>query len=81
MTLAVMTRATRGHTGRPIVADGVTVAVYGLVTLGALLRVAAPFLDGLYAPLLISGGVAWSLAFALFALAYGPMLVTKRISA
>jgi len=78
MTLAVMTRASRGHTGREIVADGVTLAIYMLVTFGALLRVLAPFTADMYAPMLMLSGTAWSGAFALFAVSYGPMLVTKR---
>jgi uncharacterized protein involved in response to NO len=36
MTLAVMTRASLGHTGREIKAGGVTRAIYALVTIGAL---------------------------------------------
>jgi uncharacterized protein involved in response to NO len=78
MTLAIMTRASRGHTGRPLVADGPTIAIYVLVTLGALLRVAAPFAGDLYVSVLVSGGIAWSAAFALFAIAYGPMLASRR---
>lgn len=42
MTLAVMTRATLGHTGRLTGADAWTTAIYGAVTAGAFLRVAAP---------------------------------------
>jgi uncharacterized protein involved in response to NO len=79
MTLAVMTRATRGHTGRPIIADHATIAIYFLVTVGALLRVVAPFTGGLYVPLLLAGGVLWPAAFALFVLAYGPMLMSRRV--
>jgi uncharacterized protein involved in response to NO len=78
MTLAVMTRATRGHTGRPIVADYATIAIYLLVTAGAMLRVAAPFADEHHALLLVAGGSVWSAAFALFVLAYGPMLISRR---
>jgi uncharacterized protein involved in response to NO len=78
MTLAIMTRASRGHTGHSIVADGVTVAMYVLVTVGAALRIAAPFLPDLYLPLIATGGAAWSGAFALFAIAYGPMLMRGR---
>jgi uncharacterized protein involved in response to NO len=80
MTLAVMTRATRGHTGRPIVADGPTLAIYAFVTVGALLRVLAPLAGEFYSPVLILGGATWSAAFMLFALAYGPMLAMKRLS-
>ena len=34
MTLAIMTRATLGHTGRALAADGATVWIYGLVQAG-----------------------------------------------
>ena len=79
MTLAVMTRATLGHTGREIRADGWTLAIYLAVTLGALIRVAAPFAGGeARIGWLVTGGVLWGAAFALFALRYGPMLVTPR---
>ncbi len=74
MTLAVMTRASLGHTGREIKADGATLAIYALVTLGALLRVAAPLLPADYLTTLIASGVLWSGAFALFVVVYGPIL-------
>ena len=80
MTLAVMTRASRGHTGQPLVADAPTVAIYALVTLGALLRVAAPLTGQHYPHLLVIGGALWASAFGLFALAYGPMLIRKRVA-
>ena len=41
MTLGVMTRATRGHTGRDLTASISTIAIYGAMVLTALLRVAA----------------------------------------
>jgi uncharacterized protein involved in response to NO len=74
MTLAVMTRASLGHTGRPIVADRAIVGIYVLVSLGALLRVTAPFAGHLYLPLLAAGGASWSGAFVLFAIRYAPLL-------
>lgn len=79
MTLAVMTRATLGHTGRAIEADAWTVAIYAAVTLAALLRVAAPFVPSLHMELLVLAGGAWSLAFAIFLLRYGPMLCRPRL--
>lgn len=79
MTLAVMTRATLGHTGHEIRADRVTQLIYLAVNAGALIRVAAPWLGGAaYAGWIIAGGLLWSLAFALFALHYGPLLVSPR---
>lgn len=80
MTLAVMTRATLGHTGRAIEADGWTAAIYAAVTLGALFRVAAPFSAGLYLPLLVTGGSLWAGAFVLFTLRYGPMSLRARVT-
>ncbi|MFA7439991.1 MAG: NnrS family protein [Sphingomonadaceae bacterium] len=79
MTLAVMTRATRGHTGRPLRADAATVAIYLLVNIGALLRVTAPWLPIPYLPSLHLSGTLWGGAFLLFAFVYGPMLLRPRV--
>ena len=76
MTLAVMTRATRGHTGRSLTADPRTVAIYVLITLAAVLRVAASFFPNVYVVLLMSSGASWIGAFSLFVACYGPMLLT-----
>lgn len=73
MTLAVMTRATRGHTGRPLEADGWTIVIYLLVHIGALLRVTAPWLPIDYLLAMRVAGGLWSGAFVLFLLVYGPM--------
>jgi uncharacterized protein involved in response to NO len=77
MTLAVMTRATLGHTGRPLTADVWTAAIYLLVAAAAALRVAAPFLSEVYLPLLWTSGLAWSTAFGLFVVHYGRMLLSR----
>ncbi|MBX9462671.1 MAG: NnrS family protein [Aquamicrobium sp.] len=78
MTLAVMTRASLGHTGREIVADRSIVASYAAVTTGAILRVSAPFAGDWYGPVLIAGGALWSAAFLLFAFRYAPILWGRR---
>ena len=78
MTLAVMTRASLGHTGRAILADRPIRAIYALVTLGAALRVAAPLVPDAYIPLLTAGGTLWSASFLLFAIRYAPVLWGKR---
>ena len=83
MTLAVMTRATLGHTGQALSADVGTVAIYLALILAVLARVAAglwpaqaPLLHGL-------SGLAWIAAFGGFGLVYGRFLLTlppaKRI--
>ena len=78
MTLAVMTRATLGHTGHAIQTDRTTLAIYLAVSAGALLRVAAPLAPNMYLGLLLAGGALWSLAFGLFVLRYGPLLVRAK---
>ena len=75
MTLAVMTRASLGHSGRALVADGATVAIYALVTLAALLRVLSPLSGGQALLVTSLAGLAWSAAFGLFALHYGRLLI------
>ena len=78
MTLAVMTRASLGHTGRPLVAGRGTIAIYVLVTLAALLRVAAPFFGAQMAEITALAGLAWSGAFGLFAILYAPLLLRSK---
>ena len=78
MTLAVMTRASLGHTGGALTAGRGTVAIYALVTLAALLRVLAPFGAAEYLVLLCLAGAAWSGAFGLFVVLYGPALMRPR---
>lgn len=78
MTLAVMTRATLGHTGRELRADGWTTAIYVLVTAGAAIRVCAPALPFDYMRLIELAGALWGGAFLLFLLSYGPKLLGPR---
>lgn len=78
MTLAVMTRATLGHTGRDLHADIGTTAIFVLVTFGAALRVAAPWLPFDYLLLVKIAGILWGGAFLLFLGLYGPKLLGPR---
>ncbi|WP_218016930.1 NnrS family protein [Sphingomonas mali] len=78
MTLAVMTRATLGHTGRELRADGATQAIYLLVTLGAVVRFAAPMLPFDYIATVGLAGLLWGGAFLLYLLSYGPKLLGPR---
>lgn len=78
MTLAVMSRATLGHTGRPLVADRMTVWLYALVTLGAALRVASPYLPIDYMTAIRVAGALWGGAFLLFVVDYAPKLLGPR---
>lgn len=78
MMLAVMTRASRGHTGYPLTASRLTAASYAAVVTSALLRPLAEILPAVAASLYAVSGSAWILAFALFCIEYGPILARKR---
>lgn len=78
MTLAVMTRASLGHTGRPLTADRTTVAIYALVGVGAVVRVGGDVVGLDVALSRLVAALAWSGAYLGFALHYGPMLVRPR---
>ncbi len=77
MTLAVMTRATLGHTGRALKADRPTTAIYLLIGAAAATRIAAALAEEGYWVLLWSSSLAWIAAFALFTLHYGRMLLGR----
>lgn len=76
MTLAVMTRAILGHTGRDLHAGPGTMAIFACVTVAMVLRVAyafAPTVDLIWA----SAGF-WTAAFALFVWIYAPLTYRPR---
>ncbi len=79
MTLAVMTRAILGHTGRGLTADGWTTSIYLLIAAAAATRVTAPIALDIYNPLLWASAFLWSAAFGLFILHYGRILTQDRI--
>jgi len=78
MTLAVMTRATLGHTGQRLTASPATQAIYAAIVVAALARVCA-VLDGADSVLLLHiAAFGWVAAFAGFAGVYGPLLLGVR---
>lgn len=81
MTLAVMSRATLGHTGRQLRASPGTIVVYLLVITAALARIGAAFPSGFDVTLLYVAAVAWVGAFAGFVVVYGPMMLGPRLNA
>jgi uncharacterized protein involved in response to NO len=78
MILAVMTRATLGHTGRALVASPATVATYVLLLTAGLLRGFAGAMRDDPLPGLAAAALCWVAAFVLFLAAYTPMLVGPR---
>jgi len=78
MTLAVMTRASLGHTGRPLTASATTRAIYVAVVIAALARIAAALLPAWSELLLEVAALAWAAAFLGFGFSYMPMLCSPR---
>lgn len=70
MTLAVMTRASLGHTGRKLTAGAAVVAIYAAILAAALLRILAAFEP--QTVLLAASGLLWMAGFAGFAIAFFP---------
>ncbi len=78
MTLALMTRATLGHAGRQLTADGPTKLIYLCITAAALSRIFLPLIDDLIIIGYFFSGFLWLAAFALFSWHYGLLLLGRR---
>jgi uncharacterized protein involved in response to NO len=80
MTLAVMSRATLGHTGRLLAAPPLATASWLLISGAAVTRLAAPLVPGaVHLPLLAASAALWSLAYLAFVIAFAAMLSRPRI--
>jgi uncharacterized protein involved in response to NO len=73
MTLAVMTRASLGHTGHKLVASASTQAIYFCALVAAVARIAAAFDPS--SGLLHAVALAWLLAFGGFVVMFCPLLM------
>ncbi|AWN44328.1 NnrS family protein [Methylobacterium durans] len=79
MTLAVMSRASLGHTGRPLAATPTLQALYGLAGLSVVARICASLHPAWFAGLLPLAAVLWAAAFVGFAAAYWRVLTGPKI--
>ena len=78
MTLAVMSRATLGHTGRQLRAAPSLQIIYAMIAVAALARVAAAFWPSASFALLHVTAGAWFVAYFSFAVMVWPMMWTAR---
>ena len=79
LTLGMMTRTARGHTGRPLRADAWETASFLLVQAAAVERLVAGWLvPGAYALTISVAGFLWSAAFAIYVVRYWPVLTRAR---
>jgi uncharacterized protein involved in response to NO len=74
MTLAVMSRATLGHSGQQLTASVATQAIYAAIIVAALSRICAVIEPAHSEPLLHLAALAWAGAFFGFAVSFGPLL-------
>ena len=80
LTIGMMTRTSRGHTGRPLQATASETTAYVLVHLAAAVRVFLPLLDAELQLISIAvSAVLWSAAFALFTVTFWPILTRARL--
>ena len=80
LTLGMMTRTARGHTARPLVAGRAEIAAYVLVQAAAAVRVLVPlFAPAAYISSVVLAAALWSAAFAVFTVAYFPILSRPRL--
>jgi uncharacterized protein involved in response to NO len=80
LTIGMMTRTARGHTGRPLVADRYEVACYLLILAAALVRVFGPAaVPSAYTATVALAAVLWSASYALYAVRYWPVLARARL--
>lgn len=81
MTIAVMSRAALGHTGRALHVNNWMVLSYVLVSAGAAIRLIVPiWLPSYYNEGMLLSGIAWTSALAIFALVYWPILTRPSLS-
>lgn len=79
MILAVMTRASLGHTGRPLVVSRGIAIAYVLLLLAAVVRVFGPaLLPAAYLATVEAAALLWIAAFAIYVIGYAPILTQER---
>jgi uncharacterized protein involved in response to NO len=77
--LGMMTRVSRGHTGRVIGTDKLAVTAFISINVAALLRVCGTLVSSnFYVWVITISAMLWGLAYALFVLGHANMLVHSR---
>jgi uncharacterized protein involved in response to NO len=77
--VAMVTRVVAGHSGRPLVADDVAWAIYGLVQAAALLRLLSALWPSAGAGTLLAAALAWATACVAWAWRHGGWLGRPRV--
>jgi len=76
--LAMATRVTAGHSGRPLAADDIAWALFWVLQIAVLLRLAGALWPAAATPLLLAAAAAWAVAMSGWSLRYGRWLGRPR---
>jgi len=80
LTIGMMTRTSKGHTGRALTADAADTACYLLVLGAAVVRVFGPLLfPDAYVTCVLVAAIGWTAGFGLFTLRYAGPLTSPRV--
>ncbi len=80
LTIGMMTRTARGHTGRPLAADRYEAAMFLLVQAAALTRVFVGIASPAFYMISVQlSALLWSGALGLYAIRYWPVLTRARV--
>lgn len=80
LIIGMVTRTARGHTARPLKADGFDAACYALVLGAAAVRVGLPLVAPAFTVQAVLGSaLLWSAGFGLYAIRYWPVLSRPRL--
>ncbi len=80
LTIGMMTRTARGHTGRPLHADGFEVTYFALIVAAAGVRVFGPMVATQdYVATVLVSALLWSAGYALYAIRYWSVLTSSRV--
>jgi uncharacterized protein involved in response to NO len=80
LTLAMMTRTARGHTGRVLKASPTETCAYIFIIGAATVRVLMPLiLPTLYLESVLLSAALWTLAFCLYLRVFAPWLLSARV--
>jgi uncharacterized protein involved in response to NO len=80
MTIGMMTRTARGHTGRSLKAGAAETLMFLLMQAAALVRVGGGILlPGAFLGTVQVSGLLWCAAFGLYAISYWPVLTKPRV--
>ncbi|MEP3476820.1 MAG: NnrS family protein [Hyphomicrobiales bacterium] len=77
--LAIMSRASLGHTGRPLQVKGIITFAYVMVFISAIVRIVAPIFPSILTSAMGLSIFLWVLAYGAFLKIYIPILISKRV--